>query len=131
LADANRLAVARGCAENRTINSRTAVFTFGLPIVRVVGLLAIAKLNQFGDFATSPQTARLHLGGSAVVAGGKAQLSFVEAMGEASVEISCKEETRVVPLDDQPSDSVCGVRVRLKTLDMESIPPRSEIEVTW
>lgn len=113
------------------MNSRTAVFAFGLPIVVVAGLLAVAKLNQFGDFAKSPQTARVTFGNSVLVAGGRAKLSFVDAIGEARAEISCKDETRVVSLTEEPSEPVCGIRVRLKSLDMEAMPPKCEIVVTW
>lgn len=131
LADLGPFTATGSVAENPDMNSRHAVFVFGLPIVVVVGLLTIAKLNQFGDWATSPQTARIALGGSVIVAGGKARLTFSEAFGEPRAEIACKDETQVVGLGEESSESVCGIRVRLKKLDMDAIPPRSEIEVTW
>lgn len=112
--------------------------------VYLIGMLAagvglpmlLAYQLKLGDFAKSPQEVQLNLGGSIMVAGGKAKIWFAQVDPAPTVEISCAKETATVELDeDEPSHEACGVQVR--KLDLKEVQMgvhktlQGRFEVTW
>lgn len=107
----------------------------GVAVVGIVPLLFFAWHNRLGDFAKSPQTVEMGLGSTSIVAGGRAKLWFASVDLGPQVEVSCKKQSRLIELGEEPSDEVCGIRVRQMSLKevkrgrFSSL--RATFEVTW
>jgi hypothetical protein len=113
-----------------------------------MALLGAAYYNQFGSFAKSPQRLLMTPGRPVIVAGGKAMVNWVDMGMGPEIEVECKGQHQHVDLflDHEPTDEICGVRLRLieyeevhmdpqDLLDrkkrMTSKLPTAEVEVTW
>lgn len=111
-------------------------YLFGM-LAAGVGLpMLLAYQLKLGDFAKSPQEVKLSLGGSLVVAGGRAKIWFAQVDRTPMVEISCTKESAMIELaEDEPSREVCGVQVR--SLDLKELQRgvhktlQGRFEVTW
>ncbi len=107
----------------------------GLFIVGIGPLAFFAWFNKLGDFAKSPQTVEMNMGTTAFVAGGRARLWFAGDEMGPSVEVQCKRTSRLLQLTEEPSDEVCGIRVRLKNIKEQVRGRRAVLrgtfEVTW
>lgn len=115
---------------------RTWTILLSLFAIGLGGPLLVAYQLKLGEFAKSPQTVELNLGGSVFVAGGRAKIWFAEIGMGPVVEITCKDEQAMVELsEDEPSQEVCGIRVQSSELTELKIRghaiPRLECEVTW
>jgi hypothetical protein len=111
-----------------------SVFLCG--VVGILGLPYLVAYNlRLGDFATSPQTVELPMGGSVLIAGGRARLWFVGGDTGSAVEIGCKNEQRAFDSSLHPTDTACGVRVRFIDSTKRQIEGekyiRGRFEVTW
>lgn len=81
---------------------------------------------RLGDYAESPQRLLLTRTMNRIVAGGKAGLLYegTYQRTKARILVRCRNTAELLRLrEDEESDEVCGVRVRLERL-------RSETEVT-
>lgn len=112
------------------------VYLIGMMAAGIGLPMLLAYQLKLGDFAKSPQEVRLNLGGSLVVAGGRAKIWFAQVDLAPTVEISCAKETATVELDEEePSQEVCGVQVR--KLDIKEVQLgvhrvlQGHFEVTW
>lgn len=82
-------------------------------VATVGSMILVASMQQFGDFAKSPQTVVLNMGTQALVAGGKANLWFASVETGAVLEVRCARETRTFDLQpDEQTEECCGVKVR-------------------
>ncbi|HRI42901.1 MAG TPA: hypothetical protein PLL78_01905 [Fimbriimonadaceae bacterium] len=115
------------------MTTRTFLALLICPAALVGTTYVIARIGQFGDFAKSPQTAAIWLGGSVVVGGGRAKLWFCSHQDGGIVEVSCKGESHFIGLSsDEQSDEVCGVRLKtVKVEETDGRPPRLHVLVTW
>lgn len=92
----------------------------------------IAHHLKLGQYAQSPQTVKLALGGTAVVAGGRAKLWYAGDRTGADVEIRCRAETKMFePGQVGDTCDACGIHVELVELDDRSAPPRATYKVSW
>ncbi|MBI5706784.1 MAG: hypothetical protein HZC36_07310 [Armatimonadetes bacterium] len=112
------------------------VYLIGMMAAGIGLPMLLAYQLKLGDFAKSPQEVRLNLGGSLVVAGGRAKIWFAQVDPAPTLEISCAKETATVELDEEePSQEVCGVQVR--KLDIKEVQLgvhrvlQGHFEVTW
>ena len=99
-------------------------------------MLGVAWHNRLGDFAKSPQRVEMSVGSTCFVAGGRAKIWFSSMQTGPEIEISCKDQSRLLQLEtDKPSDDVCGIRVRKLEIfekDLAGHPQlRGVFEVTW
>jgi hypothetical protein len=96
----------------------------------------VAHNLKLGDIAKSPQTVEIAMGGSVIVAGGKAKLWFAAIDLGPQIEIKCGKEAAFIELNgDEPSREVCGIRVRkieIKEKEFRGgMVYRGKFEVTW
>lgn len=108
----------------------------GLMLAGVGPVVMFMWVNQLGDLAKSPQTVEMNLGTTSFVAGGRARLWFASVDLGPQVEISCKNQSRLVDLsEDEPSDEVCGIRVsKIDLVEKERHgirTMRAILRVTW
>jgi hypothetical protein len=108
----------------------------GLLFAGIGPMLGVAYFNRLGDFAKSPQRLEMSVGSTSFVAGGRAKIWFSSIQTGPEIEISCKDQTKMLQLEtSEPSDEVCGIRVRKLELfekDLAGHPQiRAVFEVTW
>lgn len=85
-----------------------------LMVAGVGPIVSFVWINKLGDLATSPQTVEMNLGTTSFVAGGRARIWFASVDLGPQIEVTCKEESRLLELSgDSESDEVCGIRVSL------------------
>lgn len=115
---------------------RSWTFLAGVFVMGVLMPMLLAYQLRLGDFAKSPQTVTLNLGGSIPVAGGRAKMWFSHIDLGPSVEVSCKRERATIELrEGEQSEEVCGIRVRPLGIDEVEFNGhtmvRGRFEVTW
>ena len=100
-----------------------------------------AKNNRL---AKSPQEITLSMARSTSVANGRAEIWFAAAGDDeylggriveaAQTEVRCKENQQMVPVTSEPSEEVCGIRIRLLELKYGGFTgshPIARFEITW
>lgn len=90
----------------------------------------IARNLQLGSYAKSPQHVTIPLGGSALIAGGKAKLWFAGGDTGGDFEVRCASETRYFQPAIDEGCQACGVTVSLEKIE-EGRPTRASFLVTW
>lgn len=107
-------------------------------------LLVAVAMYGCGSGATSPQQLTLTAGASANIGGGRAKMWFAQPsdvladgriVSAAMVSLTCNgKETSVTVLPGNPSEEVCGVRVKLLSMTepgAQSPVFKGVFEVTW
>ncbi len=103
----------------------------------VVGLVAtigvpfyIARQLALGEYAKSPQTVRLMLGSTAIIAGGRAKLWFAGGNTGGDFEVRCNSERRYFEPTIGEGCQACDVIVELQKVE-EGRPTYGTFRVTW
>lgn len=113
-------------------------------IILLIGAVVYYLLQQ-GGLGFSPQAVEIPVGSTRTVANGRAQIWFEEAdlaVGEgegvlrdaARIQVSCKDDGEEILVGTFPSKTVCGIRVRLITLEKKGITRQDlhgKFKVSW
>lgn len=108
-------------------------------VVALMGSLGV-WWAQTGGFAASPQQLSLSLGRSQPAAMGRARVTLMEAgdvysddaiREAAQVQVLCSSDRRKLSVTmAEPAEEVCGIRLKLISLSIES-SPKAVVEITW
>lgn len=112
---------------------RAAIFAIAAALLCVAVPLFIARTQQLGSFAKSPQRIEMVVGSSKLIAGGRAKMWFSSVDLGVNVEVSCKEGTKALKLAlEGEAQEAFGLQIRL--LDFkEAYTPihRATFEISW
>lgn len=108
-------------------------------VVALMGSLGV-WWAQTGGFAVSPQQLSLSHGRTQPAAMGRARVTLFEAgdiysddaiREAAQVQVICSSDRRELSVTtDEPSEEVCGIRLKLISLSMAG-SPKAVVEITW
>ena len=101
-------------------------------VLLIVGAAGI-YIVSIGGIAKSPQRVTMSSGSFRTVANGRAQLHYAQWSSVPEVEVLCHGERYLVDINSsQPSETVCGIRVRMISASAGFTgAPQAELEVTW